>query len=280
MFLAQLIARTLEGQSGIAPRRASRFEPEAGLGAPGWLEPEVQPASPVQAPGVLASGPEAAAVPRPRPAPPHSPGPQDVIRATEPRAPDATSPPRAPASSTTAPAPQAVAMLGRLERLPTHEPSPSVIHPPPQPPSTVPPSALRELRTLERVEMDHVPLEIERRLEVLTREHVIERIAREAAGGAPPVSVAAPRAGSTPGAEPARPRPAPYTAPPAPRGRRDPPTLTPAAPTQPPAPAIVQVTIGRVEVRGGPPASPRAAPPRPREPRLGLDDYLRRREQG
>jgi hypothetical protein len=278
VFLARLIARTLEGQSAIAPRLASRFEPEAGLGESGWLESEAQPASPAQAPGAVAAAPDPAA-PRPQPAPPH---PQDVIRATVDRAPDTTPPPGAPVYSATAPAPPAVTILQRLERLPTPEPLPSVIRlPPPEPAPPAPPVALRELHTFERVEVDHAPLEIKQRLEVLTREHVIECIARDAAAeAAPPVSVVAPRAGSAPSAEPARPRPAPQIAPPMPRSRRDAPALTPAAHPQPPAPAIVQVTIGRVEVRGGPPASPRAAPPRPREPRLDLDSYLRRREQG
>ena len=65
-------------------------------------------------------------------------------------------------------------------------------------------------------------------------------------------------------------------------GRRDTRMPSLATASSPPAAgAIVQVTIGRVEVRGAPAPAPRSAAARPREPRLGLDDYLRRRgEQG
>ncbi|MET4726679.1 hypothetical protein ABIE09_000450 [Lysobacter enzymogenes] len=51
----------------------------------------------------------------------------------------------------------------------------------------------------------------------------------------------------------------------------------PAAPA-PVAPAPVQVSIGRVEIRAGAPAAtPAAAPRRNGAPALGLDDYLRQR---
>lgn len=53
------------------------------------------------------------------------------------------------------------------------------------------------------------------------------------------------------------------------------------AQTAAPAPAPVQITIGRVEVRaasGAPERAPR--PTGPAAPRLSLDDYLRQRNTG
>lgn len=48
------------------------------------------------------------------------------------------------------------------------------------------------------------------------------------------------------------------------------------------APPIVQVTIGRIEVRAVTPSAPPAprAPARPQGPALSLDEYLRRRNGG
>src|SRR5690606_23587895 len=58
-------------------------------------------------------------------------------------------------------------------------------------------------------------------------------------------------------------------------GRRA--ALAPRPPTAAPAPAPVQVSIGRVEIRGAAPPAPAAATQARRGPQLGLDDYLRQR---
>jgi hypothetical protein len=68
-----------------------------------------------------------------------------------------------------------------------------------------------------------------------------------------------------------RPAPAPLLAPSLP---------TPDKPAPPPAAAepVIQVTIGRVEVRAAaPPASPPPPRPAPAPPRMTLDEYLRAR---
>jgi hypothetical protein len=70
------------------------------------------------------------------------------------------------------------------------------------------------------------------------------------------------------------------------------PRLAPAAPSRRtalaegtgPAPSaavepVVHVTIGRVEVRAVQASAAKPATTRPREPRMGLDDYLARRER-
>ena len=54
--------------------------------------------------------------------------------------------------------------------------------------------------------------------------------------------------------------------------------LAPAPSVAATAPAPVQVSIGRVEIRGtGTPAAPTTSARAPREPQLGLDEYLRQR---
>jgi hypothetical protein len=55
-----------------------------------------------------------------------------------------------------------------------------------------------------------------------------------------------------------------------------------AVPGQPPAPTeeVVRVSIGRIEVRTTPPATPPAAPVPLARPRQSLDDYLAARDRG
>lgn len=277
MFLAHLIDRTLEGRSAIVPRRAARFEPEAGVAEPGWLDVEPAPA------------PARASAPSPAETHPQA-------RADRPHAPEQAS---AIASSTTTPT--MVSGAAPFERRAPAEPpsasSTTIIHrleglAPPEPPAigdqtspavatpAIVPPAIHERHTHERVEVRHAPREIERRLEVLTREHLIERIVRDTSAPQSPGDVLAKPADGAPAQVEASPlrraRPAQPAA--ATISRCPGPLALPAAPP-PAAPTIVQVSIGRIEVRNAPAPAARPAS-RAREPRTGLEDYLRRREQG
>ena len=243
MFLASLIDRALDGHSAITPRRASRYEADLG-----------------DAP----DAPVAAVTP-------------DPPKAAAPRA----TPPPAMAPARSEPSPITV----RLEQL---APAPEAASPArpaiPAAPAASPPEptapAVREVHTLERIEVRHEPREIERRLERLTREHLIERVERAVQAPAMPGSAPATGLAAAPlRANPLRPRSAQVPPPVAPPGRRAALPNVLAAPPEPAAPTIVQVTIGRVEVRNTAPP-PAQTPARAREPRVGLDDYLRRREQG
>jgi hypothetical protein len=54
-----------------------------------------------------------------------------------------------------------------------------------------------------------------------------------------------------------------------------------AAPSHAPAGEIVQISIGRIEVRAAPPVVPAVAPaPALARPKLSLDDYLAARDRG
>jgi len=277
VFLAHLIDRTLEGRSAIVPRRAARFEPEAGVAEPGWLDVEPAPAPPrASAPPPAATHPQATA--------------------DRPHAPEQAS---AVASSTTTPAMDSGA--APFERRARAEPpsvsSTTIIHhleglAPPEPPATggqtspavatpaIAPSAIHERHTHERVEVRHAPREIERRLEVLTREHLIERIVRDTPAPQSPRDLLAEPAHGAPAQVAAAPLRRSRAAQPAAAtiSRRQAPLALPSAPP-PAAPTVVQVSIGRIEVRNAPAPAARSAS-RAREPRTGLEDYLRRREQG
>jgi hypothetical protein len=210
-------------------------------------------------------------------------------RAVEAEAPQAVRPVQAPlqAAPTPATAPargEPPTIVTRLEQLaPAAEPS-AEAGPVIRPAAAAPPAeregpAIREVHTHERVEVRHEPREIERRLETLTREHLIERIARVEAASEAPSGPASPAAAAAPPvAKPMRPRAVQPPPPVAPPSRREAVPNVLAAPAEAPAQTVVHVSIGRVEVRNT--AAPTArAPGRAREPRTGLDDYLRRREQ-
>jgi hypothetical protein len=277
VFLAHLIDRTLEGRSAIVPRRAARFEPEAGVAEPGWLDVEPAPAPPrASAPSPAETHPQAMADQ------PHAPEQASAI-ASSTRTP-AMDPGAAPFERQAPAQPPSVSsttIVHRLESLAPPEPpvtggpiSPAVATP------AIATPAIHERHTHERVEVRHAPHEIERRLEVLTREHLIERIVRGASAPQSPRDRLAEPAGGAPAQVEAAPLPRSRAAQPAAAtiSRRQATLALPAAPP-PAAPTVVQVSIGRIEVRNAPAPAARSAS-RAREPRTGLEDYLRRREQG
>ena len=277
MFLASLIDRALEGRTAISPRRASRYEADVNIDEGAWGEAAVE------------------AAPAPRNGRDRSVTSEPARVTTSPHAveaevPQAVRPAEAPALAAlphaiTPTRSERATIVTRLEQLaPVVEPTAEamlVIHPAPTaPPAEREGPAVREVHTHERIEVRHEPREIERRLETLTRERLIERIARvEAVSEAPSAPATTQAAAPNLPAERLRPRRTPTVPTPAPlAGRRDAPKPALADPSPPPAATIVQVTIGRVEVRGGPAPAPRTTST-PRQPRTGLDDYLRRREQ-
>jgi hypothetical protein len=122
-------------------------------------------------------------------------------------------------------------------------------------------------------------------------EKVVERIVTPAVHPAPATSVPAhvtapPRSAPAPVVVTPPPRSAPAPVIVKPRVAPAPAALASAqAPTQPepatPEPApIIQVTIGRIEVRATPPPSQPARGARPAGPALSLDEYLRSRSGG
>lgn len=274
MFLASLIDRALDGRTTIAPRRASRYEIDANMAEPSWREAEIQDEA---APQTVTDRSITVEPVRGAAALSAIEG-QQTARAVQPPATVAV-PPETSTPARGKPTP----IITRLEQLaprvePTAQAAPA-IRPAPAPtdaPTDAPPPAIRELHTHERVEVRHEPREIERRLETLTREHLIERIARaEATPAAPPATSVSQAAAPPPAADPLRPRiaRAQQVAPPS---RRDALPNVLATPPEPPAQTVVHVSIGRVEVRNTAPPAGRTAT---RAPRTGLDDYLRRREQ-
>ncbi len=55
--------------------------------------------------------------------------------------------------------------------------------------------------------------------------------------------------------------------------------LPPSLEASEPSETVVQVSIGRIDVRAAQPAAPERRPARPSGPRLTLTDYLKRREE-
>jgi len=270
MFLGDLIQRTLGEATGIAPRRASRFEPDND--ALGAATVEAPASAPAPARDTISPTP----LPRPSPAPPRDVETEFVEREAPFVVPQ--QPPEYPAAAaaerTAEMPPPRIAPAPPLppERLAARrEPSvslPSVRsgHTPVQPPPVE-----RHSETIVR-EISETRVEsrtIERRLESLVREterteesHTTLLVpAKPDAAVAPPPSPEA-RTVIVPSAARSVPsKPVPVELP----------AAAPAAP-------VVHVTIGRVEVRAAAPA-PAPREPRPREPRLNLEDYLRRRER-
>jgi len=279
VFLASLIDRALEGRTTIAPRRASRYEIDATVTEALWGEAEIavdlksqqspDRSVPLQPPRAAAQrrGPEAGTPTAARPV--ERPAPIEAPRST---------------SARDEPAP----IVARLEQLAPHvEPmgqaGPVILPNPAAAPSEATTSgeaaapAIREVHTHERVEVRYEPREIERRLVTLTREH-LERVHSVETTSQAPSTPRTHQAAAPPLAdEPTRPGAVQPSLPPAPPSRRG--ALPNAAPAEPAARTVVQVSIGRVEVRSTAPPSAARTGPRPREPRVGLDDYLRRREQ-
>lgn len=270
MFLGQLLQRALGETPGIAPRRASRFEPDAGAPEPAIVEsvetaptPAIlpltpAPQAPAEPPGRIETRLMERAVEPPEPGP-HPPRPAAI----------ATDRPAEPQPVRRAPArePHPEPLAPRREPAPAVAPQQSRVAPAPPPPIE------RHTETIvrETAETRVESRTIERRLESLVRQ--IERTEEF----------------RTTLLTPAGPLPAPAAAPPhgpAPRTVIVPAETTRSAPRQPvlleappgvPVAPAVHVTIGRVEVRAA--AQPSAhQKPRPREPRLNLEDYLRHRE--
>jgi hypothetical protein len=270
MFLHRLIERTLGEAPVIAPRRASRFEP-AGPGA----EPYVATLKAAERETVTAAGP---------PAPVLEPRVVHHVQRIEPGIPrhtvSAQRPPIVPrevrASAIEPPVPPQMTQLSPRADMP------------PSPAATAPPVTVlvdrrteasplpRETIVRERIERSVETQTIERQLEHL-QESRIERVERFESTIERRPSVAA----RPPSPADARPQSTPVL-PSAPEQ----PSLRPAivqprvaSPEPTPAPTI-HVTIGRVEVRTSTPTAPeRASKPRSREPKLGLEEYLKQRER-
>jgi hypothetical protein len=272
MFLGDLIERALGETTGIAPRRASRFEPDAE--AP-------QPAVTESAEAAPARGREVIPPPLTPEASSEFPSRLEPI-IVERRMPPAESVPSPNWPKVTV-AEKAGEPSPAAAPPPSSEPSGERAAPRSEPPAAAaPPSRLAplpvptaELRTetvvREKTEVRVESRTIERRLESLVRQ--IER-AEEMR-----TTVLVPSE-DRPAIPPAAPQP------PLPRSVVVPAVTTKSAPLKPvllepsgPAPAapVVHVTIGRVEVRAAAPA-PAQRKPRPSEPRLDLEAYLRRRE--
>ncbi len=268
MFLDHLIERTLGTASAISPRRVSRFEPAA-------VEAETIETSPSS---------ERVAAPMPAVAPPTPE--RHVIDRVErvetriierpetaervPTLPHEESTPAAQPVSAQGPqpivVPSAVVAVPVNVLLPTNEPRVDT------------PPAVRESVVHDRVESRVEAQTIERRLEQLRESHVehVERV--DSRIERYPEIVERPRDPS------AVVEPRPPAAPVIPQVRSQPPVRPAVVQTiaaraeAPPAPTV-HVTIGRVEVRAQAPSSQRTPQPRSREPKLGLEEYLQRRER-
>lgn len=270
MFLGNLIQRTFGEATGIAPRRASRFEPENDVLEPAIVETATEAPGPVREPVSPAPRP-LETPPPPRlleqteliagQAPPLEFSPPPARSAAINLAPSVEVPPPRPAPVTPPPAER----LGLRRDLP-----PPPLPPPPHFTPAQAPPVERQTETVIR-ETSETRVEsqtIERRLESLVRE--VERteesrtmllVPSKTESAAPPVPLAS-RTVIVPSASRSLP------------SRLVPVELPAAAPASP----VVHVTIGRVEVRAAAPA-PTPKDQRAREPRLNLEDYLRRREK-
>ncbi len=275
MFLDRLLARALGEGPVLTPRRVSRFEGGDSTFEERWEE--IVPPSPRHA----MDGERA--VPEERPPAPRAPSEAESPQpAPSPATADASQPPRLP--------PELREVRIIEERLASVAPPPAIARaekprPPPAPPEPETPRSQEIPRAepaSQRARAEPVGTRIkqhsvERRFETLVREHTVQRV-REIipSGQPPPRSPAPPPEQASRREPPARQNPAPLA--PAPASRRA--AISQRA-TPAPAPApepVVHVTIGRVEVRAvqAPASKPTA---RPREPRMGLDDYLARRER-
>jgi hypothetical protein len=272
MFLHHLIERALGDAAVIAPRRASRFEPAG-------VEPE-----PKSAP--LASAGRAAATLPVEPASPVA-EPRVVYRVEQvktgtPEHVESFQPPtiaprelREPAVGP--PIPRQGKPLSLEVEVPQPRTPAAQLLPPPIERRTQSPPARPETIVRERVEGRVETHTIERRLERLSESHVehVERVETRierhlSTGKAHESSAAEARPKSTPIVPSVRQQPLPRQA------IVQPPT---ARPEPSPAPTI-HVTIGRVEVRAQAPAVAERAPkPRSGQPKLGLEEYLQRRER-
>jgi len=270
MFLGDLIQRTLGEVATIAPRRASRFEPAAEPVEQVTMDvtqdrPSPRPAA-LPFPVVAAEGEqpveriETRVIERPV-----APGvPQDdpnnvvIVKKT-------------PAPVVMAAAPPLPAVSERpAERRELRPVAPAP--PPSQPTHPVTREIERETVVHERVETRVESKTIERRLESLVREPGVERIERIQMQATPVASPAAPVAPTRRAVTP-RPTVAVPDTRPIPQPKPTPMEITPLA-----TPPVVHVTIGRVEIRATAP-TPARQTPRSREPKLGLEDYLQRRER-
>lgn len=274
MFLDALIQRTFGEAATLTPRRASRFEPTVPVS-----EPPVDAAPEPSAPRLRSEPPPPALPPR---APPAERSETRIVeRVSEPRETRIEPFQVVTEKSVAVPVPGQVSappvVVGGIGEQPPaggQEPSPAPRASfPHEPVSMVPAEPSRETVIRERVESRLETRTLERRLESLTRERHVEHTERPG----PPVSALGeqprqPVIQQAPPAEPRRPVVMPEVKRTAPESlvRRD------AAP--PPATPVVHVTIGRVEIKAAAPAPARQAPPG-REPKLGLEEYLRRREK-
>lgn len=273
MFLGDLIERTFGETAMIAPRRASRFEPSAGPVEPVTMEAvEDRPSprlAPFPSPATATPGEQPAgriethvlASPLARPVPP--PDTPRIFTVEKTVAPMVSS---------------AAAPLQFVSERPAErrETQPAVIPYANRPMNPITRETLRETskETVIR-EMAETRVEsrtIERRLESLVREREIDRIGRNGVQAPQNVPKPAPETRATPAVTPRRTVLIPETKQ---MGAPEPSPMEAALPVES---TVVQVTIGRVEIRASAPASARQMP-RSREPKLGLEDYLRRRER-
>ncbi len=269
MFLRDLIQRTFSPDAPISPRRASRFEPS--IDVPETATIETAPAT--EASKLPAIQPPAVPLSKPLPI-------DRIETVVVDRPVEVTSEPRAPLEVVTRERIVVSEMPVAAQRpLPVEQPgakqvlspvaltaTPPEAHPPPVQ-ETVLKSAL-----MERVEVRVDSRTIETRLESLVRERGVERVERIVTQAVPVVPSIAPAVRATPAMAPQRSFVAPEM--------RQMPQLKPMFPgiAETPAPTTVHVTIGRVEVRATP-SAPARQMPRTNTTKLGLDDYLQRREK-
>lgn len=276
-FLANLASRALALSQPVRPRVASLFEPSSAARPVAEFERDsvVEAAPPAADMASLAASPATPPLQRamPPPVPTRSPPPPQPVAVLWPPQPSGEVTPAQPAATLAqshVPAPPVLPVpVASLARVPP--PQPIDVRPEPGEP------VIRPLRATPAPPPVAAPAPPAPSTEIHIETRVVERIA----AAREPAAVVASKA-QAPGP--------PLTAPP-PTGIR--PQITPAAParqapvpaepTPPPAPpAVVRVTIGRVEVRAITPPTAPAPPSRSARnvPVLTLDQYLQQRRGG
>ncbi|MBL8237747.1 MAG: hypothetical protein JNM66_10030 [Bryobacterales bacterium] len=281
MFLDELLDRTI-GESqlpAVAPRRASRFEPDAE--APP-VEEDLFAEPTDRAPVERQQMPFSArtAVRNEQTDIEHAPVREPAVRSIGPASPQTmrTAPPvngEAPAKEPPRPEPAAPFILERSVFLSPYPP-PDVPEPAVQ---EAPPRLTETTRIVERTRETETHV-LERRFEKLEREtRTVRELAQPDWPEAPArakhreIETDAPRT---------TPRNGSVAGPPSPVQIRSRLSRSPqAAPAEPaPPPVSVHVNIGRIEVRAAATGSSAPRKTGPNEPRLSLEDYLTRRERG
>ncbi len=269
MFLGDLIQRTLGETAAIAPRRASRFEPGADTFEPVTVEMPaprtVERPAASEMPLTALNGErtveriETRVVERPIPTETRVP---EAVRFITPDKADVPTVPAA-AGAPMVEMERPAARRDSVRTAPSQAAPEQVVYP-------VTHEVSRETVIRELQETRVESRTIERRLEALVKQPQVERIERIHTQTAPEVPREAAAARTAPMARRGAVIPEARQAP---RSKAAPIEITAAEPA-----GTVQVTIGRVEIRATQAPAARQTQ-RGTPPKLGLDDYLQRRER-